>query len=297
MLNARNFASRLEGRNPQRFAGPTVGTRSHHKALQKAQSPWTNRLLAPAVAIFYAHAQREGSRTERARSMNARRIGIAAFGLLPSFSACLWAADTSARDHRIWADNFESRLEILALIETLNADLLASRSATDTLTQWCAAHNMSVEPKIVAHRDKDAAKPLSPAQRQDLGIGAEEPVVYRHVELACGDHVLSEADNWYVPSRLTPEMNRALTTSDVPFGRVVRPLQPRRQTIAVTLLWQPLPSGWDMQKPSADHASGPLSIPPLLFEHRAVVTRADGQPIAEVDETYRADVLDFPSAQ
>ena len=37
------------------------------------------------------------------------------------------------------------------------------------------------------------------------GIGPDEPVAYRHVRLRCGDHVLSEADNWYVPSRLTPE--------------------------------------------------------------------------------------------
>jgi len=44
-------------------------------------------------------------------------------------------------------------------------------------------------------------------------------VKYRRVQPSCGDHILSEADNWYVPRRLTPEMNRLLETTDVPFGR------------------------------------------------------------------------------
>ena len=30
----------------------------------------------------------------------------------------------------------------------------------------------------------------------------------------CGDQVFSEADNWYVPARLTAEMNHALDTTD-----------------------------------------------------------------------------------
>jgi hypothetical protein len=156
---------------------------------------------------------------------------------------------------------------------------------------------MSAEPKIVAHREKNAAKPLSAEQRQELAIGPQEPVVYRRVELACGDHVLSEADNWYVPSRLTPGMNAALTSSDIPFGRVVRSLNPRRQTIAVTILWLPLPPGWESEPQPQGNSDQHLIIPPILFEHRAVVYRADGKPIADVDENYRTDVLDFPSAQ
>ncbi len=200
--------------------------------------------------------------------MKATTIGIMTFVLLLAT-----AVEARAGEHRLWPDNFQARLEILALIETLNADLLASRSATETLTEWCAAHHMSAEPKIVAHREKDAAKPLSAEQRQELAIGPDEPVVYRRVELACGDHILSEADNWYVPSRLTPEMNAALTSSDIPFGRVVRPLNPRRQTIAVTILWRPLPPGWEMQPPPPEIIlTQHLTIPPLLFEHRAVVT-------------------------
>ncbi len=152
-----------------------------------------------------------------------------------------------------WPDTYQARLEVLALIETLNASLLASRSATDTLTDWCAAHHMAADPKIVAHLERGIAKPISPAQRQDLDIGPDEPVVYRRVELACGSHVLSQADNWYVPSRLTPAMNAALLSSDIPFGRVVRPLHPRRQTIAVRIFWHPLSQGWEMRPPPPAH--------------------------------------------
>lgn len=193
-----------------------------------------------------------------------------------------------------WQAGFESRLEILALIETLNANLLASRSATDTLTKWCAAHHMAEPVRLVAHLQRDVAKPISPEQRKLLDIGPDEPVAYRRVDLACGPHVLSRADNWYVPSRLTPAMNAALLSSDTPFGRVVRPLRPRRQTLDVKMLWQALPQGWEMQQRPADPSEpGKLVIPPLLFEHRAVVYAANGQPISEVDESYTAAILDF----
>ncbi len=76
-------------------------------------------------------------------------------------------------------------------------------------------------------------KPLSREQRKRLRLGDDEPVKYRRVALACGDHILSEADNWYVPARLTPEMNRLLETTDTPFGRVVQSLQPTREEFLV----------------------------------------------------------------
>ena len=36
-----------------------------------------------------------------------------------------------------------------------------------------------------------------------------EEIKFRHVQLLCGDRVFSEADNWYVPGRLTPDRERA----------------------------------------------------------------------------------------
>ena len=47
---------------------------------------------------------------------------------------------------------------------------------------------------------------------------------YRRVQLACGDRVLSEADNWYLVGRLTLDMNTALERTETPFGVAVRAL-------------------------------------------------------------------------
>jgi hypothetical protein len=192
-----------------------------------------------------------------------------------------------------WPDTFESRLEALALVETLNANLLASSSATQTLENWCTAHHMAKDPALHAHLLRAAQKPLPAAERARLDVGPGELVIYRRVELACGDHVLSRADNWYVPSRLTPAMDKALTSTDIPFGRAIRDLHPRRQTIAVTVLWHPLPDGWEMGAAPVDHPDAQLAIPPILFEHRAVIYAGDGKPISEVDENYTRDILDF----
>jgi hypothetical protein len=197
-------------------------------------------------------------------------------------------------------DDLVGRLEALALVETLNAELLAGRSATLVLEKWCADHHMAAEPKIVAHVAPGAATPPSAEQRARLGVGPEERVAYRRVALACGTHTLSEADNWYVPSRLTPEMNRALETSDAPFGKVVAPLQPSRRNFSVELLWSPLPKGWESRTPAEIMRERPpgarLEAPHGVLEHRAIVVGGDGRPISEVRETYTKEILDFDAA-
>lgn len=199
---------------------------------------------------------------------------------------------TDLRAEPAWPDTFVSRLEVLALIETLNADLLSSNSATETLHEWCANHHMAVDATIHAHLLRDVQKPISDAERARLAIGAREPVIYRRVELTCGDHILSRADNWYVPGRLTPAIDKALETTDIPFGRAIRDLHPNRQTFGVAILWHPLPEGWEMEPPPADHPGTELIIPSLLFEHRALVY-AGGTPVSEVVESYTSDILRF----
>ena len=194
-----------------------------------------------------------------------------------------------------WPDTFRDRLEAWALIETLNATLLASNSATKTLEAWCGAHHMAADAVLHARLRRDVQKPITPEQRARLGVGPDEPVVYRRVDLACGDHVLSQADNWYVPSRLQPAMEKALETSDIPFGRAIQNLRPRRQTIGVDVLWHPLPNGWELAPPADNN--GALTIPPLLFEHHAIVYSADGKPISEVQEHYTSAILDFRRAE
>jgi hypothetical protein len=190
--------------------------------------------------------------------------------------------------------SFVARVEALAVLQTLNADLLSHDSATLTLERWCDVHKLASPPRIVASRVTDIDKPPTPEQRRELGITATDPVRYRRVKLMCGAQVLSEADNWYVPGRLTPEMNKLLDTTDSPFGVVVRALHFQRHTLSSTLLWLPLPAGWEMNATSARDAGADQPMPSKLLEHRAVLTLPDGTPFSEVVETYTDKVLAFP---
>jgi chorismate-pyruvate lyase len=156
----------------------------------------------------------------------------------------------------------------------LNTELLNSRSATATLETWCRDHRLASEPKIVARLVPGAASAPSAEQRARLAVSDSDEVKYRLVDLRCGDQTLSKAENWYVPSRLTAEMNRLLDTTDTPFGRAVASLEPYRKTIATRMLW-----------------SGKGSAPGALFEHRAVLYTRDHQPFSEVVEVYQRQVL------
>jgi hypothetical protein len=141
-----------------------------------------------------------------------------------------------------------------------------------------------------------ADKALSAEQRQRLQV-TNENVKYRRVQLRCGSHVLSEADNWYVPGRLTSEMNRLLETTDTPFGRAVQALEPYRQTFDVKVLWSPLPDGWERKSEERQPctAAGALAIPDALFEHRAILYTGEHKPFSEVHEVYQREVLAFPA--
>jgi hypothetical protein len=202
------------------------------------------------------------------------------------------------------------RLEALAVLETLNAELLSHDSATLTLEHWCDEHRLAAAARVVAVRIS-ADKAPTPEQRRELNVSDTEPVRYRRVRLSCGAVVLSEADNWYVPSRLSEEMNQQLDTTDTPFGKVVQPLHVRRHTLSAELLWHPLPSGWETATPGeggrsagkgssvqgprakAPLAKAPLAIPTEVLQHRAVLSLPDGTPLCEVVETYTSSVLGF----
>jgi len=211
-----------------------------------------------------------------------------------SAAAIIWlAAATYARaaEPEAWPASLVGRLEALALIETLNADLLSHDSATLTLERWCADHRLADPARIVAERVHDVDKPATAEVRAALDVKPDEPLGYRRVRLKCGDHVLSEADNWYAPARLTPEMNHVLETTDTPFGKAVAALHFRRHTLSADLLWRPLPAGWEM---GAAAPQDPLAVPEHVLEHRAVLSTPDGEPFSEVVETYTGEVLAFP---
>lgn len=148
------------------------------------------------------------------------------------------------------------------------ARLLATQdSATAVLQQVCAARAAS-PPAIVATPVAGRPAPLASADRALLGIGAGGQPGYRHVRLSCAGAVFSEAHNWYVPARLTPEMRRQLAETDRPFGAVAAPLHFRRVRLGSLAGRQsPCPRG-------------------TVLTERGLLRLADGAPLALVVECY-----------
>jgi chorismate-pyruvate lyase len=189
-----------------------------------------------------------------------------------------------------WAagpDGFVRRLEMQAVLQTLRAELLGHDSSTAVLQAWCEAHGPPGL-RITAARDPGPETPPSAAAARALDLKPGQPVRHRRVKLACGEAVLSEADNWYLPDRLTPAMNRTLDGSDAPFGAVVRALDFRRRFLSAELLWKPLPDGWEKRAPDAGPAP---AIPPEVLTDTAVLATPDGRPFSFVSETYTAAAL------
>ena len=165
------------------------------------------------------------------------------------------------------------------LLDRFAATLATTRSATARLETWCAEQHLAAEPHVLAVVERGEGVRPTDEQRAHLDIGRHEAVAYRRVRLTCGGRTLSEAENWYVPARLTPEMRDALA-GDVPFGAAIAPLRPIRRTLSSDRMWSP---------PTA--ADAPVAVPRELFRHRALVLDASGRPLAEVAETYLGTLL------
>jgi len=153
-------------------------------------------------------------------------------------------------------------------VARLRADLLAGAGATLTLTQWCADEALASPPVIRAVR-RAVLKRADSTVRAALNPAPGETIRYRNVRLACGEHVLSDADNWYLPARLTADMNRRLEETDTPFGTVVRPLAFHRRTLAAT----------------------PVNRSHYILAVSAVLLDSAGRPFSFVREHYTRDLL------
>jgi cytochrome c553 len=237
-----------------------------------------------------------GMMSEQARN-NLSQLTDAEIAALYSYLHGLPAAHAAPRPAAAAAaapQPYIERLEAALLLQSLNAALLSHDSATLTLQGWCDAHHLASPARISAERVYGLEQPPTQAQREQLQVKPTDEVRHRKVRLLCGAAVLSEADNWYVPARLTPEMNRLLDTTDTPFGRAVQALHFQRHTLSADLLWQPLPPGWELESPMAPQAAGELCFPPHVLQHRALLALPDGTPISEVIETYSSNLLAVP---
>ena len=161
-----------------------------------------------------------------------------------------------------------------AAIAAFEATLAAHDSASEALRVWCEARGLASPAQIMARPGPGAKARQPTGLRRLLGIAADEPLGYRHVELTCGNRVLSSAHNWYVPGRLTAEMNAALAATQLPFGRIAAPLAYRREPLEV------------LTKPPRGCPANTISA------HRALLRLPDGQPLAYVLECYTSDNLE-----
>lgn len=157
-----------------------------------------------------------------------------------------------------------------SLLTRFEATLAMQDSATAALGQWCAARGLADPATVTARTVSGQDRPPTPADRHLLGA---DTLGYRHVRLSCGGRVLSQAHNWYVPARLTSEMNAALAMTDTPFGKVAAPLRFTRQRLSAT-------RGRGVGCPAG-----------TILTHRALLRLPDGAPLALVVECYtRANV-------
>ena len=146
--------------------------------------------------------------------------------------------------------------------------LAAQDSATAALSQWCGRRKIAAVPQIRAHRLKDRTPALPADLYRLLDLPTGMKPAYRHVRLSCGDAVLSDSHNWYVPARLTADMNRMLDSTDTPFGKIAAPLAFRRERLS--------------SKRGRDSACPRDTV----LSHRALLRLPDGAPLALVLECY-----------
>jgi hypothetical protein len=203
----------------------------------------------------------------------------------PMAATSLASADAAHSAH----PHYIRRLRALAQLQGLNAALLSHDSATAVLQALCDRRDPAAPPiraRRLAVTDTDDQ---TAAVRRELGATSDEPVRHRRVELMCRERVLSRADNWYLPGRLTAKMNHDLETTDTPFGVVARPLGFQRRTLSARLLFEPLPPGWESQPASA--LDQPMPPAADVLQHRAVLQTPDGRVFTLLVETYSKWVI------
>jgi len=156
-----------------------------------------------------------------------------------------------------------------ALLDRFAGTLAAQDSATAALGQWCAARHIA-EPAVIRALPVVGETTVAPAVvRSLLDPKPGGSIGYRHVRLACGNTVLSEAHNWFVPSRLTPEMNARLANTDAPFGAVASPLRFTRERLGSV------------------RGAAPGCGAGTILSHRALLRLPDGRPLAYLIECYQ----------
>jgi len=164
-------------------------------------------------------------------------------------------------------------------LERFNALLCACNSATAMLTQWMRSPGEDSVTEIVAIERTGRTAAADAEQIGRLHVKRRDEIRYRRVWLVYKGRIVSDAENWYVPARLPLAMQDQLEQSVMPFGTIIAPSTPTRETLSNERLWHR----------KADEAF--VRLPVHIIRHCALVRDADGLPISEVRETYTRNIL------
>ena len=216
----------------------------------------------------------------------------------------------------LWKDTPLHRLVLATLINEFSNRILTHHSSTATIENWLQenhmAHALPLHIKHIApetfppktHNEAIEAHPAAcpPVLCAALNVTpslSDSSLAYRKIHLFAEGRVFCIADNWYRPDVLTPSMRHQLETTDIPFGRVVRPLGFFRRILEHRVLWSPLPQGW--QRVLFQHYNAQqekeapfLSVPHNLFEYTAILHTHNGVPFSALVETYTSEILNIP---
>lgn len=162
-------------------------------------------------------------------------------------------------------------------VDGLERMLASHDSATAALEQWCEQQGLANPARVIAQQAPGQLVKDPADLRSLLGVSAQEQLGSRHVRLTCGNRLLSQAQNWYVPARLTPAMNAQLAETTTPFGKVAAPLGFKRELI------------------ETKRGAGPDCPAGTVLFQRAILRLPDGQVLAHVLECYAGTALDRPS--
>jgi chorismate-pyruvate lyase len=167
-------------------------------------------------------------------------------------------------------------------IHSFSERILRSNSVTDQLERWCGEY-MIGNGRLVALRTRNEPQEVIDDESLDIlsTYKSHGKIRFRRVRLATAGLTLVDAMNWYFPDNLDSDICHKLETTDIPFGRAISHLNPRRRTFFV---WRATPEQLVNRRGLIDPSS-------IAFEHRAVVCREDNVPLAVVHERFRSTLL------
>lgn len=178
-----------------------------------------------------------------------------------------------------------------ATSEEIAADLCSAifdcHSVTATLGNWCAARGLGGPALRSEVHARSGRLPLPMPGGAALDLGPGERVRHRAITLFCGDLPLLDADNWYLPDRLSARARRLLEETDTPFGTALEDASLGRVTTAARLPSKVL-ARLDATSLEIDDVRADAAVPLLIV--RGVVSSEAG-PVSFVEERFRPELI------